>query len=364
MNSTAARADAADTKLTGMVNPGDQQDQQDQQARSEMAARLADFIAAQVGALVTIRDLARVSSVGNAREPWSFTASWAGETVPCVMLVKAAAGQLETTLAPEFLTIAGLDGSGVPLARARWMDETGDAIGSPFFITEWVPGTADTRPLRREESAAALRQVALDLAAAAAALHRVDPRPFTHLAPTTASTAATEQLAYWADLFERQRLEPHPALVFALRWLAQRPPLAARVSVVHGDLRFGNLLYHQGRLTALLDWEMTHLGDPIEDLGWVYRELWTGRRALPFEEFLAAYEAAGGGPVQPEHLRWYQVFNEVKHSVISLTGTRSFADRATTSLRHADRAATIVPFLDRILDLIDDDAPGPPSGTP
>ncbi|MFN0029882.1 MAG: phosphotransferase family protein [Acidimicrobiales bacterium] len=327
-----------------------------------LPARLAAFISGRVGAPVTVSELTRISSVGNAREPWSFSATWAGRTIRCVMLVKAAAGQLETTLAPEFLTIAGLAGSGVPLAPALWMDESGDAIGSPFFVTEWVPGTADTRPLRRSEPAAALRQVALDLAVAAAALHRVDPTPFTHLPQTIPGTAATDQLAYWGDLFERQRMEPHPALVLALRWLAERAPTAKRVSVVHGDLRFGNLLYDEGRLTALLDWEMTHLGDPIEDLGWVYRELWTGRRALPFEEFLAAYVAAGGGPVDPEHLRWYQVFNEVKHSVISLTGTRSFADRATTSLRHADRAATIVPFVARILDLLAE-APHRESGT-
>ena len=319
-----------------------------------LRAGLEAFLADRLGEQVAVEDLARVASVGNAREPWSFTVRQGdGRATSCVMLVKAEAGQLEVELGPEFRTIAALAGSGVPVPAALWLDETGAWIGRPFFVTERVPGGADTRLLRRPEDAATVRSVGLELAAAAARLHAMDVAPFEgHLAPTTVSEAAGAQLATWRELFLRQRLEPHPALVYACTWLARRVPVATRVSLVHGDLRFGNLLYEGGHLTALLDWEMTHLGDPVEDLGWVYRALWSPARALPFEEFLAAYAAAGGGPVDPGHLRWYQVFAEVKHSTISLTGARSFADGTTTSLRHADRAATVPAFVGRLLELV------------
>jgi aminoglycoside phosphotransferase (APT) family kinase protein len=317
-----------------------------------LQSRLEAHLSAEVGEPVTVADLAAVSSVGNAREPWSFTARWGDSEVRCVMLVKAAAGQLETELAPEYLTIAALDGTGVPIPRALWMDDSAAAIGAPFFVTEFVPGTADTRPLRSPEHRDDIRSVALQLAAAAARLHAIDPSRFAHLPSTTASSTAVEQLDVWDHLFRRQRLEPHPVLVHGVRWLRERPPRARRVSLVHGDLRFGNLLYDGDRLTALLDFEMTHLGDPMEDLGWVYRDLWSPARALPFEEFLAAYTAAGSDEVDPEHLRWYQVFAEVKHAVISLTGTRSFADGATTALRHANRSATVPAFGRRLLELI------------
>lgn len=329
-----------------------------------MQDRLERFIGTQVGAPVVVEDLHRVSSVGNAREPWSFTARWerdgGGCEQRCVMLVKAAAGQLETSLRPEFDTIAALECSGVAVPRALWLDDDGAAFGSPFFVTEWVAGSADTRVLRRPDGDGTIRAVALQLASEAARLHAVDIAAFGHLqAPGDAGTTdvARAQLAHWESLFRRQRLEAHPALLYALRWLGERLPTAERVALVHGDLRFGNLLYDGDRLTALLDWEMAHLGDPIEDLGWVYRDLWTPERALPFDAFLSAYEAAAGAPVDPEHLRWYQVFAEVKHSVISLTGTRSFADRLTTTLRHADRAATVPPFVRRALQLIDGAGP-------
>jgi aminoglycoside phosphotransferase (APT) family kinase protein len=326
---------------------------------AEMQAGLERFLSAREGEAVTVRDLAPVSSVGNARDPWSFTARWGRREQRCVMLVQAEAGQLETEVAPEYHTLARLAGSGVPAPEALWLDEAGEAVGRPCFVTAWVAGKAETRTLRQPEHHATTRTVALGLAAAAARLHRLDVTPFDHLAPTTAATGAAAQIDQWRGQFERQRLEPHPGLVYLLGWLAERTPVAARVSVVHGDLRFGNLLAHDGHLTALLDWEMVHLGDPVEDLGWVYRDLWSPAAALSFDDFLAAYADAGGGAVEPDHLRWYQVFSEVKHSIISLGATHAFTLGA--SVRHANRSATVPTFLRRALELI---APGNRSGPP
>ena len=307
---------------------------------------------------VEVADLARISSVGNAREPWSFTARWRRDGRAherrAVMLVKVEAGQLETGLAAEFGVLRGLEGSGVPAPPALWLDETGQWIGRPFFATELAPGSADSRALRLEGGDPAMRSVALDLARAAARLHGVDwaAAGIDCLAPVSRSDAARVQLAHWHDLFLRQRLEPHPVLVYAFALLGRDPPEAERVAIVHGDLRFGNLLHERGRLTALLDWEMVHLGDPIEDLGWVYRALWSPARSLSFDEFLAAYGEAAGRPVDPGHLRWYQLFSEVKHSVISLTAARSFHEGRTPNLRMADRAATVAPFMARFLELL------------
>jgi aminoglycoside phosphotransferase (APT) family kinase protein len=328
----------------------------------ELRGGLEAYLSAREGAPVVVDDLQPVSSVGNARDPWSFTARWGGRTVRCVMLIKAASGQLETELGPEFHTLSRLEGSGVPAPRALWLDEAGEAVGRPFFVTGWVPGTADIHQLKRGEHHAATRGVALELAAAAARLHRLELGLFDHLPPTTAQSAAADQLDAWYQQFERHRLEPHPGLVYALAWLRARPPRAHRVSLVHGDLRFGNLLAHEGHLTALLDWEMVHLGDPVEDLGWVYRELWSPAGALDFDQFLDAYRAAGGPPFQLDHLRWYQVFAEVKHSIISLTATRSFSQGS--SVRHANRAATVPAFLRRALQLIDEGAGSPSRSRP
>ena len=132
---------------------------------------------------------------------------------------------------------------------------------------------------------------------------------------------------------------------------APAPP-AIRVALVHGDLRVGNFLADERGLTALLDWEMAHVGDPHEDLAWTYRSIWSPERQLPQADFLARYERASGTRVDPDHLRWYQMFNEVKHAVISLTAAHSFATRRSTNIRFADRNTTLAPFLGRFFDLL------------
>ncbi|MEZ5232468.1 MAG: phosphotransferase [Acidimicrobiales bacterium] len=149
-----------------------------------------------------------------------------------------------------------------------------------------------------------------------------------HLPATTVERAASDQLEHWAAVFERQRLEPLPGPRARDRVVAGAP--AGHAARGRGAWRppLGNLLHDGDRLTALLDWEMVHLGDPNEDLGWVYRDLWTPA-ALPFEAFLDAYEAAAARPVDRTALRWWQVFSELKHSVISLTAA-IVADGATS----------------------------------
>ena len=88
----------------------------------------------------------------------------------------------------------------------------------------------------------------------------------------------------------------------ALQWLKRhRPPEPARLSLVHGDFRNGNLMVDDDGLRAVLDWEMAHLGDPMEDLGWICVNSWRfGRHELPVggfgtrEQLFAGYVEAGG----------------------------------------------------------------------
>jgi aminoglycoside phosphotransferase (APT) family kinase protein len=327
--------------------------------RPSLLARLESFVAAQLPAAsdVTVLDLAPITSVGNARQAWGFDVQWREgadvERVSCVMLVKAEAGQLETHIAPEFNTVRSLWGSGVPVARALWMDSSSDAIGNPFFVTERAAGTADMSLLRRPADDPDARAIAIDLADAAARLHQVDwgELGVAGFLPTaTIASAARAQIVYWEELFRRQRLEPLPVAVFAFDWLHDHLPPTDRVSIVHGDLRFGNLLYDGGRISALLDWEMVHLGDPVEDLAWAYRSLWSLEKFLPVDEFLAHYCQHTGTTVAADHFLFWRLFSEVKHSVISLTAARSFNDGRTRNLRHADRATTVTTYLSRFME--------------
>jgi len=326
-------------------------------AVEDLVVRLKDFLAANLGDACGIRiDNVAPITAGNARQAWEFDVRWlnGGEErkVSCVMLRKAQAGQLETDLAPEFRIISALWDSGVPVARALWMDSEGRWLERPSFIMEKVAGATDFFALLKPEAAGQTRALAQQLAAVAARLHAVDWRKLgvDFLPATTSETAAAQQISYWESLFLKHRMEPHPVMVAAFIWLKEHRPIACRISIVHGDFRLGNFLYEGDRINAMLDWEMVHLGDPVEDIAWAYRSLWGPQAFLSLDEFVKRYTDLSGIPVHPETLLFYRLLGEVKHSIISLTGARSFMDRGTRNLFLADRASTITSYLMQFLD--------------
>ena len=329
---------------------------------SPMQRGLLQFLQENVPGAEDVRvdNLAPIQSVGNARQPWGFDVRWrdggVSHHVDCVMLVKAPAGQLETELGPEFNVMRSLWETGVPVPRTLWMDGEGRWIERPFFITEKVPGTANFTPLRQPEAARTARAITEQFVAIAAELHTVDwkKQGVDFLEVPTRETAAARQIAYWEALFLRHRMEPSPVVVHAFEWLKEHQPVADRISIVHGDYRFGNFLYDGNRITALLDWEMVHLGDPVEDLAWAYRWMWTPEPFMPLEEFLARYTELSGIQVRPETLLYYRLFNELKHAMIALTGARAFADGRTRNLRMADRVTAITRYMLQFMDWLPD----------
>ena len=326
------------------------------EAAQDLERRLKAFLAARLDGArdIHIANLAPITA-GNARQTWEFEARWVGgegeRKVGCVMLRKAEAGQLETDLAPEFRTVRALWDSGVPVARALWIDEEGIWLERPSFIMEKVAGTTDLLPLLKPEGAALSRAIAQQLVVVAARLHTLDWRKLgvDFLPFATPETAAAQQVSYWQALFLKHRMEPHPVMVAAFVWLREHQPITRRISIVHGDFRLGNVLYEEDRINAMLDWEMVHLGDPVEDIAWAYRSLW-GPQTFSLDEFVSRYTDLSGIQVDPATLLFYRLLGEVKHSIISLTGARSFMDGRTRNLFLADRASTITAYLQQFLD--------------
>ena len=129
----------------------------------------------------------------------------------------------------------------------------------------------------------------------------------------------------------------------ALSWLDRRKPVPiARPVLVHGDYRTGNYLVDETGVTAILDWEGAHLGDPVEDLGWVCIKSWRfgsiDKPAGGFgsrEEMWAAYESAGGGKVDPARARWWEVFGTVRWGIICHTQAYKHLSGALKSMEMA-----------------------------
>ena len=224
--------------------------------------------------------------------------------VSCVMLRKAAAGQLETDLVPEFRVVRALWGSGVPVARALWIDIEGRWLERPSFIVEKVAGATDFFALLKPEMAASSRAIAQQLAAIAATLHarRLEKagRRFSsrHDTPDGGSSADIVLGVAVSEASDGAASGDGRGLHLAEGASADRPHNR------HRARRFppGNFLYEGDRINAMLDWEMVHLGDPVEDIAWAYRTLWGPQAFLSLDEFVERYTELSGIPVDPETL--------------------------------------------------------------
>ena len=120
---------------------------------------------------------------------------------------------------------------------------------------------------------------------------------------------------------------PDPALVFSLRWLRDHiPPYDGPPVLVQGDTGPGNFMYLGGRVTAVVDWELAHLGDPMDDIAWL------SLRATqePFTDFptrLREYEALSGNVIDEDRVRYYQVMAETKLQVMSHRGPQAMTTK-------------------------------------
>jgi aminoglycoside phosphotransferase (APT) family kinase protein len=314
------------------MNPAARPDEE--QIQRALASRLGEG-----GAPATLSGWQRAFG-GNARQAFAFNVDWAdGRSMPCILLSQVAAKHVDSDTAAEFAVLRALTGSDVRAPAALLLDADGAITGSPAIVLERIPGKAGAVDFLKETDLDRARALSTDLARATAELHRFDwrGRGLAH----DPGDPVRAQILSWHDAFRANRLEPHPVLDWLFGWLLDHAPAPTRLSLIHGDLRVGNFLYEADRLTALLDWEMAHIGDPAEDIGWIYRQLWSPDKFLPLDDFLAIHARHAGFAIPRRTVVYYRIFSEAKFAAISVAAAHHFATGATLNLRHIDRAAKI-----------------------
>lgn len=293
-------------------------------------------VAALLGGGVQIAGWKRVFG-GNARQAFAFDATWPdGRAMACIMLRQVAAKHVDSDTAAEYAVLRSMNGSHVRAPAAIALDADGSVTGAPSIVLQRIDGEAGAVPFLNQPDRAIGRALTEDLARATADLHRFDWQ-----AATDEADPVLAQIAYWDANFRNHRLEPHPVLAWLFGWLRRHAPRPARLALVHGDLRPGNFLYEGARVNALLDWEMAHIGDPAEDIAWIYRALWSPERFVPIEQFLDVHAQQAGFAIPRRSVTFYRIFSEAKFASISLAAAHSFASGGTSNLRHIDRAAKV-----------------------
>lgn len=208
--------------------------------------------------------------------------------------------------------------AGMPVPEVLVVDQGSELFGSAGMIMVRVPGEARGKRIQTDVDLVSARSVLISqLGSAIAGLHSIDPDRL----PAASEPDPLGSIRDLIDLFA----EPVATFEFALRWLdGHRPPSRAPV-IVHGDFRLGNLLVTERGLSAVLDWELVHLGDPVEDLGWCCVRAWRFGASLDVgglgtrAELLDAYAAAGGDRVSLDDLHWWEVYGTLRWGVICLT---------------------------------------------
>jgi aminoglycoside phosphotransferase (APT) family kinase protein len=246
--------------------------------------------------------------------------------------------------APQVLSLQSLKGSAVPVPQVYWNSEDATILGAPFLFCEKVmgdavvPWVAANQPGLEESYRKRLAEQFID---ALASLHRThwQDKPIAALARgVNPENAALQNVAYWEQQIDRWGMRPYPLAQWGVRWLRKHAPVAPFVAIVHGDYRTGNFLEQGGKITAILDWELVHLGDPHEDLGWASLPMYMGgsklisRLAEP-DWFYERYSEKAGFPVSMESVRYYQALSLLKLAATHMAAARCFEEGRFNDMR-------------------------------
>jgi len=312
-----------------------------------LARRIEAYLASQVGHPVQVSELRRFT-VGFSWRTFGMTVRGlfgAGQDTPLILRLGSDAGLFAPYSAmPEVLALRSLQGSAVPVPKVYWSSDDAALLGAPFMFCSKVEGAAvvpwvsPSAPPLDEGYRRGLGEQFID---ALAALHSLQWRdkPVAELAHgITPENAARLNVEAWEEHIRRWALRPYPLAEWGIRWLKANAPLAPRVAIVHGDYRTGNFLEQGGHITAILDWELVHLGDPHEDLGWASLPMYMGgsphicRLAEP-DWFYERYAQQAGLQVSMASVHYYQVFSFLKLAATHMAATRCFEDGRSNDMR-------------------------------
>ena len=302
--------------------------------RDMIARQLGDVLRSEMPAAshLDIVELHRTST-GLSRENWVFEARWREQGEACsrrmILRRDPPASLLLTDRRWEFKVLRALEQTSVPAPAVRWVDNGDTVFGAPAMIMDLLPGDCDWHVLAGDRPLLERVQLGRCFIKLLATIQKVDWRALG-LGDTRADEAygAHAELNFWAGELAHVQVEALPEMALGLAWLRRHAPRPQALVLVHGDFKPGNALLVDKDISAMLDWETAHIGDPLEDLGWITNPPRAREQQIPGRweraEIVQAYTAATGFHVEPRELTWWNVFSCWKLSVIVLTGVEAF----------------------------------------
>jgi aminoglycoside phosphotransferase (APT) family kinase protein len=280
-------------------------------------------------------------SGGASQETWSFDIVHAGGSVGAILrrapIGYGAAPTRAAGLYAEAQLMQLAFEAGLPSPRVLHVLRPADELGTGFVMQRVAGETIARKILRDAQFAEARPKLARQLGRIAAGIHALPRAKLPQLRQMTAAKEIGELEREYRSLDW-----PKPVFELTLRWLGDHDPGPPDdVTLVHGDFRHGNLIIGPDGVRAVLDWELAHLGDPMEDLGWICVNSWRfGEIDKPVggfgsrEELFAGYESAGR-KVDPERVRYYEVMGTLRWGVMCGGMMRRFRTGPDHSMERA-----------------------------
>ena len=344
-------------------------------AKAEVTAALNRLLAAHHISDAKVEDVHRLAG-GASKEQFLFTLAHAnGRREKLVLRMDPTSSVLETSRVQECEILRAMHNV-VPVPEVRFLDASGEHLGLPGMITAFVSGT--TKPTQGGAGVSGLgtgftqawrEQLTPQFIDILARIHRFDFRraalPSFGIPDANPEQAALWRVNLWSQVWRDSTSEPCPIFAVTESWLRNNLPKCEELVLVHGDFRTGNYLFDEDskQITAILDWELAHIGDFHEDIAWSLVEIFGARaedgtylcsNLMSVDDYIAHYEAATGRTVNRKTLLFYRIL--LAWSVIAMAmGTGIAAAKAKHS--HQDILLTWLanvtpPLIDEISRLL------------
>ena len=325
-----------------------------------LAASLQAYLRARLGAAeLSVHDLARIPG-GASRETYRFRARYGGAERKLILRRDPPASLIETERSTEYRAYEAFHKLGLPVPEPVALELEGAGLERPFFIMTEIENAQVGSILAPDPYGAHRDKIGRRFWSILGRIARADPQALG-LADFDGAKSADgcwrHEVARWEKVIDEDEGEPQPIARAALRWLKRHPPPpAAKISVVHGDYRSGNFLFdNDGEIRAILDWEMAHLGDPLEDLGWALDPLWAHHDPshpagmLAREDAIAVWEDASRLKADRAALAWWETFASLKGCAIWISAAHEYATRRNDDPVNAFSGWYCLAFHNRVL---------------